>query len=119
MDKNTQPQLGARRGNAGGGREVELDTPYLTSISPEQRENLADKIVVRIDPGLSDLLYCVNGADRDRQVQYRHTQNSRRKITDVKHNQAQLREKKETSFIGQRNISEWKAEGVTTNSRTC
>ena len=110
--------------NAGGRRRVEeggtvSGTPHLTSITHAQRQNLSDKIVVGIDPGLSDLLYCVNEANLETQVQYRHTQNSRRKEANVKINQAQLRMKKETTRVEQRTVSEWEANNNNTNSRTC
>ena len=109
--------------NAGGGDGVEqVGTPYLTSISPQQRANLSNKILISIDPGLSDLLFCVNRPDREGQVQYRHTQNSRRKDMNVKKNRAQLLVKKQTTFFndadGPVSVSEWEARGTNFNART-
>ena len=102
-------------------QEPVLGTQYLTSITPEKRNDLADKILIGIDPGLSDILYCVNGADHNEdQMKYRHTQNSRRKLLDIKKNQAQLRKKKELYLLDDfRSVKMWEAEGITTNSKTC
>jgi hypothetical protein len=114
-----------RKKHAGGGDGVEqVSTPYLTSISPQERADLSNKILIGIDPGLSDLLFCVNGADREGQVQYRHTQNSRRKDANVKKNRAQLLVKKQTTFFNDANapvpvsVSEWEARGSNFNART-
>ena len=110
-----------QRNNARAQGPQELGTPYLTSITPQKRNDLADKILIGIDPGLSDILYCVNGAEHnEHQIQYRYTQNSRRKMLDIKKNQAQLKKKKQTYMANDfRTIETCEAEGVTTNSKTC
>jgi len=80
--------------------QQEPGTPSLTSISPEKRNDLTDKILIGIDPGLSDILYCVNGADHnEHQIQYRYTQNSRRKMLDIKKNQAQLKNRSKHTWL--------------------
>ena len=114
-------QLGKGKQNRGGRQpQEELGTPYLNTITEEQREELSDKIIIGIDPGLSDILYCVNGADHNEdQMKFRYTQNSRRKLLDIKKNQAQLRTKKELYLLDDfRSVKMWEAEGITTNSKT-
>ena len=115
-------QLGKGRGKRGGGKAPqELGTPYLNTITQQKRHDLADKILIGIDPGLSDILYCVNGADHNEdQIKYRYTQNSRRNLLDIKKNQAQLREKKDTYLLDDlRSVNMWEADGITTNSKSC
>jgi hypothetical protein len=115
-------QLGKGKQNRGRRQPQEkLGTPYLNTITEEQRADLSDKIIIGIDPGLSDILYCVNGAEHNEdQIKYRHTQNSRRKLLGIKKNEAQLRTKKESYLVDDfRSVKMWEAEGIATNSRTC
>jgi hypothetical protein len=77
-------------------------------------------VLIGIDPGLSDILYCVNGADpNENQLQYRYTQNSRRKVLNIKRNLEQLQKKKESHLLhDNRSVQTWEAEGTATNART-
>ena len=106
--------------NGGGQGQEQPGTKPLTSITPQQRTNLAEKILIGVDPGLSDLMYCTNGAVHDAaQVQFRYTQNTRRKVLQTRKNQKQLQRMKASTLIDDRPITAWEAEGANINSRTC
>ena len=83
--------------------EKELYIDELKSYS-----KLRNKKIVAIDPNLSDLLYCVDGDDRERNF-YRYTQNQRRKETkNKKYRNIILGYKKEK--IGGKSVIEWETE---------
>jgi transposase len=53
-------------------------------------------------------------------MKYRYTQDSRRKLLDIKKNQAQLKTKKQSYLANDfRTIETCEAEGIITNSKTC
>jgi len=116
-----QPQADGIGNHAGGGQApLQPGTPYLTTITPQQRVNLAEKVLVGIDPGLSDILYCVNGANHNAaQTQYRYTQNTRRRLLGIGKNRKQLQKMKDATLVDGRTVSAWEAQGAVTNSKSC
>jgi predicted metal-dependent hydrolase len=92
------------------GREDEY-IDELKDYTPLQGKN-----VVAIDPNLSDLLFCVNGTDRDAN-KFRYTQDQRRKETKVKKYRDLLLENKKKVVEG-KSIIEWETELSHYNSKT-
>lgn len=82
----------------------------------EDYSKLQDKRIVAIDPNLSDLLYCVDSDERDRNF-YRYTQNQRRKETKQKKYQKILLDFKK-SKIGTQTIIELETEISLFNRKT-
>lgn len=56
---------------------------YIHNITETEKENLKDKTIIAIDPNKSDLLYCVDGMDKESN-HFRYTQDQRRKETKIK-----------------------------------
>jgi len=56
---------------------------YIDELDNKDYDRLKDKKIVAYDPNLSDLLYCVDGTEKDRN-QFRYTQDKRRKETKQK-----------------------------------
>jgi len=79
--------------------------------------NLQDKNVVAIDPNMSDLLYCVNSDEREAQVTFRYTQDTRRKETKVKKYRNILQDMKKEVVDG-KTVTEWEAELSNYNKKT-
>jgi transposase len=86
-------------------------------IHEAQIDNLQDKKIVGIDPGLNDLLYCVNSDQKD-QVKYRYSQDTRRKETKVKKYRNILQGMKKQEVIQEKNINEWEQELVNFNKKS-
>ena len=56
---------------------------YIDELKNKDYNKLKNKKIVAIDPNMSDLLYCVDGDNKDRNF-FRYTQNQRRKETKHK-----------------------------------
>jgi transposase len=69
---------------------------------------LKNKKIVAIDPNLSDLLYCVDKDDKDRNF-YRYTQNQRRKETKSKKYEKIILGYKKEKIEG-KSVIEWETE---------
>jgi len=78
--------------------------------------HLADKNIIAIDPGLSDLLYCVDDDTRDRNF-FRYTQDQRRKETKGKKYGEIILEQKQTIVEG-KTIIDWETEISDFNRKT-
>ena len=78
---------------------------------------LQGKKIVAIDPNLSDLLFCVNGTDRETNTKFRYTQDQRKKETKVKKYRDLLFENKQKVVEG-KTIIEWETELSNFSSKT-
>lgn len=56
---------------------------YIDELKNKDYKELKNKKIVAIDPNMSDLLYCVDGDNKERNF-FRYTQNQRRKETKYK-----------------------------------
>ncbi len=87
---------------------------YIDEV--RNHSQLVDKKIVAIDPGLSDLLYCVDGDTKDRNF-FRYTQDQRRKETKQKKYSEIILEQKQTIIDG-KTIVEWETEVSDFNRKT-
>ena len=94
----------------GGGEQ------YIDEIGEEERESLAAKKLVGIDPNMGDLLYCVDSDQRD-QTKFRYSQDTRRKETKFKKYRNLLQSMKRDMVDGRR-VDEWEADLSAYNKKT-
>lgn len=92
----------------------ERDEEYIDELN--DYTPLQGKNIVAIDPNLSDLLFCVNGTDKEAN-KFRYTQDQRRKETKVKKYRNLLLENKKRVIEG-KCIIEWETELSHYNSKT-
>ncbi|RLN70472.1 hypothetical protein BBJ28_00018546 [Nothophytophthora sp. Chile5] len=93
---------GVRCSIKGGGEK------YIDEIGEEERESLAEKKLVGIDPNMGDLLYCVD-SDQPDQTKFRYSQDTRRKETKFKKYRNLLQSMKRDVVDGRR-VVEWEAD---------
>jgi len=62
-------------------RNVEIPEMYVDDLNEDQKAWCRLRKIVGIDPGMSDLLYCVDHRKRKKQKRARYTQNSRSRHT--------------------------------------
>ena len=93
-----------------GKRFKPTDSGHKDQYIDELRDysQVVNKKIVAIDPGLSDLLYCVDGDTRDRNF-FRYTQDQRRKETKGKKYTEIILEQKQTVIDG-KTIIDWERE---------
>ena len=72
-------------------------------------ESLTNKVLVGIDPNLSDLLYCVT-KDNDQVVKLRYTQNQRRKESKSKKYLKLIENFKANTLIDGKNVISWETQ---------
>ena len=73
--------------------------PYITDLDTDaKREKVADKVLVGIDPNVSDLLFCVD-SDKRGQRKLRYTQDTRRFETYSSKNRKALEKKKRANIL--------------------
>ena len=77
---------------------------------------LKDKKIVAYDPNAGDLIYCVDGTDKDR-TQFRYTQDTRRKECKIKKYRNIITENKQEKIKG-KTIIEWETEISKFNRKT-
>ena len=80
-------------------------------------ENLKNKKIVTIDPNLSDILYCVDGINKDRN-QFRYTKNQIRKEVKEKKYRNILLDKKKNKKINNKDVIKWETELSNFNRKT-
>lgn len=89
---------------------------YIDEISDEEREELAEKKIVGIDPNMGDLLYCVDSDQRD-QTKFRYSQDMRRKETKFKKYRDLLQAQKNELIDGRR-VVDWETDMSAYNKKT-
>ena len=95
----------------------EGDEKYIDELTEEELTLVKDKKVVAIDPNMSDLIFCVDG-DQKNQTQSRRSQSQRRKETKVKRYRSILQELKTNTVIDERRVEEWEAQMSSFNKKT-
>ncbi|ATZ81163.1 hypothetical protein BMW23_1120 [Bodo saltans virus] len=82
---------------------------YIDELEKEDYKRLKEKQIVAIDPNKGDLIYCVDGIEKERN-QFRYTQDQRRKELKIK-KYKKIREKlKKEEIIDGKTVEEWEAE---------
>lgn len=87
---------------------------YIDELSADEKEALRDKKAVAIDPNMSDLIYCIDGAN----TTFRYTQDQRRKETKETKYRDILQKNKRSTKIDGKSISEWEADLSHHNKKT-
>jgi transposase len=90
------------------------DELYIDEITdPEHLADLRHKNCVGIDPNKSDLIYCTNG-----KLEFRYTQNQRRKETKMKKYKKIRESNKKSTIIKGKTIEEWESTLSQYNKKT-
>ena len=107
-----------------GKSKMKLKTPktpsqekYIDELGEEEYETLQEKKIVGIDPGLNDLLYCVDSDQKDEIHKFRYSQDQRRKETKQKKYRNLLLQWKE-EVIDEKSVIEWETELSHYNRKT-
>ena len=79
--------------------KVKDDEKYLDDLTPTELKKLKKKKVVGIDPGMEDIIFCVDKDSKDAN-QFRYSQNQRRKETKKKKYQKIILNEKKTKIDG-------------------
>ena len=79
--------------------------------------HLQNKKIIAIDPGKSDLIYCVDAADKDTNI-FRYTQDQRRKVSNSKRHRDIILEHKNDNKIDNKTIIELESELSKYNRKT-
>jgi hypothetical protein len=90
---------------------------YIDELGEEEYEALQEKKIVGIDPGLNDLLYCVDNDQKDEIHKFRYSQDQRRKETKQKKYRNLLLQSKEEVIDG-KSVIEWETELSHYNRKT-
>lgn len=90
---------------------------YIDELDDTKYEQLKDKKIIACDPNKSDLIYCIDSLNRDRN-QYRYTQNQIRKETKQKKYRNIMNKKKQNEEIKGKNIIEIETELSDRNHKT-
>lgn len=90
---------------------------YIDEVTPAERLRLVGKTVVGIDPGMSDLLYCVDSDQKD-QTKFRVTQDQMLKDTKSKKYRKLSQKLKRDTVIDDRRVGEWEADMSAYNKKT-
>ena len=90
---------------------------YIDELEEYEYGKLQEKKVVGVDPGLNDLIYCVNGDQKDTISKFRYSQNQRRQETkSKKYRDLTLEWKKE--IVGHQDVVKWETELSHYNKKT-
>ena len=90
---------------------------YIDELEEYEYGKLQEKKVVGVDPGLNDLIYCVNGDQKDTISKFRYSQNQRRQETkSKKYRDLTLEWKKE--IVGHQDVIRWETELSHYNKKT-
>ena len=82
---------------------------YIDELNEHEYVRLQEKKVVGVDPGLNDLIYCVNGDQKDTISKFRYSQNQRRQETkSKKYRDLTLDLKKE--IVGHQDVIRWETD---------
>jgi hypothetical protein len=106
--KENEEARGAKRKRGTGVSKRKSDTRelYVDELPTGEKERLSQRRIVGVDPGKSDLMYCCT---EDGELQFRYTQNQRRKEKKTKaYRQNGLKEKNRTE-VDELSIVEWEA----------
>ena len=98
------------------GKRHPIPELYIDELTDLAYSVMKNKTIASIDIGFSDLLYCVDGDERDRK-HFRYTQNQRRKETKSKKFR-NIRNKLKKEIIDGKTIIEWETELSLYNSKT-
>ena len=90
---------------------------YITELDEDKKEELKNRVIVGIDPGKSDIIYCSSIIDKEH-VKFRYTQNQRRKETRVKKRAELTNRLKRKKKIEGKTVQEWEAELSDFNRKT-
>jgi hypothetical protein len=90
---------------------------YIDELKEEQYKELEKKHVVVIDPGMSDLLYCVDSDQKDTISKFRYSQDQRRQETKSKKYRDLILFWKE-EIIGHQDVVHWETELSHYNRKT-
>lgn len=98
--------------NSGGSILTAKDLEgYIGGLPDETRAMFATRKVVGIDPGMSDLLYCVSETSTvNHQEKLRYTQSQRRKETGSTKYAKILQDEKYWEIVDGNNVEEWETE---------
>ena len=91
--------------------------PYIDELDEYEFTRLQEKNVVGVDPGLNDLIYCVNGDQKDTISKFRYSQNQRRQETKSKKYRDLTREWKK-EIVGHQDVIRWETELSHYNKKT-
>jgi len=76
---------------------------YIDELEGHEYTRLQEKKVIGVDPGQNDILYCVNGDQKDTISKFRYSQNQRRQeIKSKKYRDLTLEWKKE--IVGHQDV---------------
>ena len=90
---------------------------YIDELEDPEYTRLQEKNVVGVDPGLNDLIYCVNGDQKDTISKFRYSQNQRRQETkSKKYRDLTLQWKKE--IVAHQDVVRWETELSHYNKKT-
>jgi transposase len=90
---------------------------YIDELEDPEYTRLQEKNVVGVDPGLNDLIYCVNGDQKDTISKFRYSQNQRRQETkSKKYRDLTLEWKKE--IVAHQDVVRWETELSHYNKKT-
>jgi hypothetical protein len=94
-------------GNKNFGNPKLQEEEYIDEL--KTYSELQGKKIVAIDPGKSDIIYCVDAANKDANI-FRYTQNQRRKVSNSKSHRNIILQQKKEEKIDNRNITELETE---------
>ena len=90
---------------------------YIDELDSKEYDRLKNKTIVAYDPNLSDLLYCVDGTDKERN-QFRYTQDKRRKETKQKKYRDIIQKLKKKKIEKKKNVIDLETELSKFNRKT-
>jgi transposase len=90
---------------------------YIDELEGHEYTTLQEKKVVGVDPGLNDLIYCVNDDQKDTISKFRYSQNQRRQETKSKKYRDLILEWKK-DIVGHQDVMKWETELSHYNKKT-
>jgi len=98
-------------------KKTPINEKYIDELEEARYKELEKKHVVSIDPGLSDILYCVNSDQKDTISKFRYSQNQRRQETKSKKYRDLILHWKE-EIVGHQDVVHWETELSHYNKKT-
>lgn len=98
-------------------KKISEQEKYIDELEQTEYNKLKTKKIVAYDPNLGDLLYCLDGTDKDRK-QFRYTQDQRRNETKQKKYQKIQLDIKNKTKIDNKSIIEMETELADKNRKT-
>jgi hypothetical protein len=94
-------------------KKNKVEEQYIHKLDSPKKKELLEKKLIGIDPGKSDLLYCID----EKGTKFRYTQNQRRFETKKKKFN-KIRQKEGETIIENKSLSKWEEELSEYNSKT-